>query len=120
MPRPTAAASLLFAVLATALSALSTTFDYAPIRVPGIAGAQFSGINNAGEILGNGGAGEVSKGFLLSGSTVTTIFVLAPAGPKPSGCTIPARLWGPISAACAATTRRSNTMPERHDLRNLF
>jgi probable HAF family extracellular repeat protein len=74
MPRLRVSEGLLTTLFILSVPASSTTFDYTTISVPGFAGPEARGINNAGQIVGFGGAGEVSKGFILSGDVVTTIF----------------------------------------------
>lgn len=66
---------LWIALFVLTMPGFATSFTFTSIEVSDIAGPQVTGINNAGQISGYGGAGEVQKGFVLDISgIVTTIF----------------------------------------------
>lgn len=94
MPRLTSLEVLATALLGLAIPATPTTFDYTGISVPGISAPQVSGINNSGQIAGSGGAGEVSKGFILTGTSVTTIFRSGSSGTQVFGINDAAQVVG--------------------------
>jgi probable HAF family extracellular repeat protein len=72
-------------LLATSIPAVATTFSFTAISVPGITAPQAAGINNAGEIVGYGGAGQVSNGFLITPTGVVNIFVPGSSGTQAFG-----------------------------------
>ncbi len=83
--RLTLSTLLLVVPFAATTPAAGTSFTYTTINVPGIAGPQVTGIDNAGQLSGYGVVGKVFKGFVANGSAVTTSFLPGSSGTEAFG-----------------------------------